>query len=113
MDTKQKYVWRMQDKDGKGPYNGSNVTWHNRYDYNLDLHPTPYIDGLGMYFVWPEQSWSGSSQSWKFAFPNKKAANKWFDALSRKELEAQGFAVKRLKVNEKVVSKSGRQCIFR
>ena len=99
------YVYRMQDKNGEGPYR------MGHYDYNKDRydwatrkhkeprHPTAYTDKLleECFIKLPHSS----EKRYKFGFIDEQQAYDWFNCRTeRSRLAASGFKMARVQAAE-------------
>lgn len=96
------YVWRIQNKEGFGPYRTCEDLW------NFKTHrprPLPWYDGFAL-----EPMVLGFRGSAFFGFTSKKDLNSWFPSKDRETLKALGYNVVRVKA--KKIWKGYRQVIF-
>lgn len=119
------YVWRIQGKDGRGPYQQKLVKRSNNRDENFN-----YIDAG---YVWSEGAHNENTgrpaydvdsgfdraalhylydptKDCRFGFKNKAQLRKWFTAKELANLEKMGFSL--VKVKAKKVWDSGVQVFF-
>lgn len=94
-------VWRVQDKDGKGPYMSiDSILWRRR-SHDTRKHPAPHEDNISL---------SEVREAWKCGFKTKKQALEWFAKTELVRLERLGFTLQ--KVEAKRVWRGNRQVVF-
>jgi len=93
-----KYVWRVENKEGGGPYNRSGELDHmnDLHNSNLDKWPTPECEGI-------------DDSNKICGFKTKKQARQWFWGFWT-ELRTNGFKLKRLRA--KNVCYGEKQVVF-
>ena len=83
-------VWRMQNAEGKGPYDSMWVSdWTSRDHAPWDGHPGPYQD-TGFHPIALEEFGKDTSQ-WRFGFSSYEQALQWFNQEELDKLGSFGF----------------------
>lgn len=110
-------VYRVQNAASEGPYR--NFVGFDSTDW-LDpaRHPVPtrdfgalapddanYLDDISAFY--------DVVRPYKFAFPTRLAARRWFGIDGMLKLAQAGFYLVEVEAEEVLVSDSGRQCIYR
>lgn len=94
-------VWRVQNKEGLGPYMSiDSILWRRR-SHDTRRHPEPPEDNIPLMEV---------RESWKCGFKTKKQALEWFAKTELVRLERLGFTLQ--KVEAKRVWRGNRQVVF-
>lgn len=94
-------VYRIEDKEGQGPYQGpEEICAFLPCDADID-HPAPADEGIPR----PPEEWEA-----RFAFPTRQAVRAWFSVRARRWLDAQGFKLVEYRAPE--VSVGRRQAVF-
>jgi hypothetical protein len=103
-------VHRVEDKEGKGPYNSDHSVSQSLKErhVNLDRAPTPYNDGMGSR---SEAAWSYSA-CWRFAFKTEADLQRWFTPYELKRLQRVGFKRVEYTVSTRYINSGGKQCAF-
>jgi len=96
------YVYRIENREGLGPYQGGVVTWRH---YDED-HPGPQQDNIPYDVVF--------SQQYHYGFKSKAQLLNWFSKSDLKRFESSGFYVMRYSVPDTHfnVYKGGNQVAF-
>ena len=95
----QKYVYRMQNKDGTGCYAWGSHLWITR-DHLSDSTPSPFDDKVLKGF-WKSQFRYKDTADYRFGFETRQQADEWFsDPGEIYNLERLGFTLHKVPARE-------------
>jgi hypothetical protein len=106
----QQYVYRMENKDGRGPYNTIPLEYWVSSDHNDFSHPNPEEDYLGR--ALSHYKLIHGDQNVLFGCLTLRSIRKWFTFRERRSLRGHGFTIKKVPARVIAIGKSQRQCIF-
>jgi len=106
-----KYVYRMENERGQGPYGHSPISVWAPNGHADSAHPDIIEDCLTQEY-YEVAKHTGSKKDVLFACPTLKALHQWFSLRERRALRRLGFTVKVVPAKVVVLGLSGRQCIF-
>ena len=105
-------VYRIENKEGEGPYwEFGSYKWRSR-DHNGDDHPSPYEEDDDFIKRFNFYKREHSSSGIKFGCPNLKELRKWFNKRERRNLKDFGFFIYKFKVKSRLVGFTKKQCVF-
>jgi len=102
-----KYVYRVQNKDGQGPYNSSHI-WRSIPHIKENNRPTPCEENLGDILFMMKKEFGGKNVL--FGFTKLTNLRKWFTKKELENLKEIGYVIYKFKAKE--ITEGERQCIF-
>ena len=107
-----RYVWRVQNKSGAGPYNtDTNKIWYWRNGAATVDRPNPHDDAFG-YIQRQRIEALFDARKGSCGFDTKRKAMAWFSDDALAELEGLGFHLVKVKAKTIIRNKDAKQCIF-
>lgn len=101
-------IYRIENKDKKGPYFYGTDCWMGRKVHFMSKkHPSPYQDKLlrnklrNLPFL-----------QWRFGFKTMKQLKQWFTEKEIKNLKGYGFQIVKLDIPEKHIIVGDKQVMF-
>lgn len=102
-------IYRVQNKEGKGPYKGRKYSRWTERSHDTTKHPNAYQDKKLRKLVKTMKPREFSS--YKFGFKSMASLNRWFSKKELQNLKKLGFEVVSLKA--KTVILGDRQVLFK
>lgn len=89
-------VWRIQNKEGRGPYTSGASGWQCRPHSPQNGCPGPY-DDAGLAAFWSKvEGW----REYRFGFASLEMLSEWFTPIEIRNLKVQGFEIVELQASE-------------
>lgn len=105
------FVFRIENKELKGPYKGSASYLIEFDDYK---HPDMYRD-LGNEHYQRYKQWSDKNrrcENLRFGFESLDMLDDWFDIKTRTNLHDKEFSISRYRMRKEHVFKANKQLVF-
>lgn len=106
----QAYAWRVQDKNGRGPYNAAYGWQEDEHTLQTGRPGPPNDPGLREYFVNIQSDVEKSGRELVFGFVTVDQLHAWFRHDELEVLFEQGFTVHKIKVTD--IWSSDYQAVF-
>lgn len=99
------YIYRIQNKYGRGPYTDFNCHLWKEKSHNDSNHPNPFQDGLRDNITFPPEKWV-------CGFISLEQLSKWFTKQELINLYNHDFFITKLRIKKEYVQKGNKQIIF-
>lgn len=108
--TNKKFVWRVENAEGDGPYVGYDGSewWKTRSHVDV-VHPTFIEDNFGPR---QEEKFFLNRSLYKYGFVSKKQALEWFSVEELNNLATRGYKLQRVTASYVISNRRAKQCAF-